>query len=157
LFDSRAYEAIFEASGGIPRRINSLCDRLLLSGFLAGKTEKTEFTVSDVQEVAKEISEEIRTSFSNDSAGVTSIENAEGGLADSRILDISLARLELDSNNAEEAIRVITDLKSGLNDQRIARLERSMTRIERTSAATLTLLQQFVKAIRIRQEKESQS
>src|ERR1035437_8520917 len=39
LFDSEAYVAIFKASGGIPRRINALCDRLLLSGFLVGKNE----------------------------------------------------------------------------------------------------------------------
>jgi putative secretion ATPase (PEP-CTERM system associated) len=58
LFDAGAYEAIFEASGGIPRRINSLCDRLLLSGFLAGRAKETVFTLGDVQRVAKEIDEE---------------------------------------------------------------------------------------------------
>src|SRR5204863_4720111 len=35
LFDSASFEAIHEASGGVPRRINLLCDRLLLAGFLA--------------------------------------------------------------------------------------------------------------------------
>src|SRR5207244_3256309 len=34
-FEPDAYRAVFDASGGIPRRINSVCDRLLLSGFLA--------------------------------------------------------------------------------------------------------------------------
>ena len=36
-FQADAYLKVFEASGGVPRRINSLCDRLLLSGFLDGK------------------------------------------------------------------------------------------------------------------------
>ena len=45
-----------------------------------------------------------------------------------------------------------------MSDQRIVRLERSMIRIERSSAATLTLLQQLVNAIRMeRSEKENQS
>jgi general secretion pathway protein A len=30
-FDAGAFEALFEASGGVPRRINAHCDRLLLS------------------------------------------------------------------------------------------------------------------------------
>ncbi len=33
-FDNRAFELIHEASGGVPRRINMLCNRLLLSAFL---------------------------------------------------------------------------------------------------------------------------
>jgi hypothetical protein len=44
-FEPEAFEAIFKASGGIPRRINSVCDRLLLLGFLAGRTH---LTVEDV-------------------------------------------------------------------------------------------------------------
>jgi len=163
LFDSGAYEAIFEASGGIPRRINALCDRLLLLGFLSGKKD---FVLTDVQEVAKEIMEETqtpvassRTGFRFDGAG-----GVDDHLTDSNILDINLSRLELDSNDAEDATRIIADLKSGLNDQRIVRLERSMIRIERSCAATLTLLQKLVDAIQIKQaekpkrsEKEKQS
>lgn len=154
LFDSEAYAAIFKASGGVPRRINSLCDRLLLSGFLAGKKE---FVLGDVEEVAKEINEETLAPafFAKDNAAVGEAGGAR--LTDSCILDIDLSRLELAANTADEASRVIADLKSGINEQRIVRLERSMIRIERTSAATLTLLQQLVNAVRTRQsEKDSQ-
>ena len=45
-FDDEAYQAIFQVTGGIPRRINSLCDRTLLSGFLA---DKRHFTKEDVE------------------------------------------------------------------------------------------------------------
>lgn len=163
LFDSGAYEAIFEASGGIPRRINALCDRLLLLGFLSGKKE---FVLADVQEVAKEIMEETRSPALTTSGGFRfdTLGTSEDHLTDSNILDINLSRLELDSVAAEDATRVIADLKSGLNDQRIVRLERSMIRIERSCAATLTLLQKLVDAIQVKQtekpkrsEKEKQS
>jgi diacylglycerol kinase family enzyme len=158
LFDAKAYEAIFKASGGIPRRINSHCDRLLLSGFLSGKKKK--FTLADVESVAKEISEETLAPafFNNEKASGSDLVRDGARLTDSGILDIDLSKLELAAGTADEASRAIADLKNGLNDQRIARLERSMIRIERSSAATLTLLQQLVTAVRVRQnEKENPS
>lgn len=54
-FDAEAYQAIHEFTGGIPRRINTLCDRLLLAGFLSGKEV---FSPADVNEVASEIKQE---------------------------------------------------------------------------------------------------
>ena len=51
-----AFEAIFAASAGIPRRINLLCDRVLLSGFLAGKWVISPDTV---KEIAEEIDGEL--------------------------------------------------------------------------------------------------
>ena len=53
---ARGLELIHTASGGIPRRINTLCNRLLLAGFLG---EKHAFGVADVQAIAREISEEL--------------------------------------------------------------------------------------------------
>jgi general secretion pathway protein A len=153
-FDLDAYEVIFKASGGVPRRINSLCDRLLLSGFLAGKKE---FTRSDVDEVAREISDETHAPsfFAKGNTGAE-VGGVGAHLTESALLDIDLSRLELATSTADEASRVIDSLKSNLSDQRIVRLERSMIRLERTSAATLALLQQLVDAVRTRQsEKES--
>ena len=151
LFNMEAYEAIHKASGGIPRRINSLCDRILLSGFLAGKTE---FFLADVEEVAKELNEETLSPavFYRDSVGVKAVDNDVARLTESGILDINLSRLELDSSTADEATRVISELKNGITDQRLVRLERSMIRIERSSAATLALLQQLVNAVRTQQQ-----
>ena len=65
---SEAFEAIFRFSAGTPRRINTLCDRLLLSGFL---NDSHEFTAMDVETVANELSEETFSttrSFSSNSA-----------------------------------------------------------------------------------------
>ena len=154
LFDIDACEAIHKASGGIPRRINSLCDRLLLSGFLAGKKE---FGLAEVEEVAKELNEETLApvAFFNRIANESSIaDSGTSRITDSCILDINLSKLELDASTAEEATRVISELKNGINEQRLVRLERSMIRIERSSAATLTLLQQLVNAVRSRTSEE---
>lgn len=154
LFDLDACEAIYRASGGIPRRINSLCDRLLLSGFLAGKKD---FSLAEVEEVAKELNEETLAPtafFNRDSTGSSVTDTGTSRMTDSCILDINLSKLELDASTANEASRVIADLKNGINEQRLVRLERSMIRIERSSAATLTLLQQLVNAVRARTSEE---
>jgi len=156
LFDDDAYAAIFKASGGVPRRINSLCDRVLLSGFLGGKTE---FNAVDVEEVAKELNEETLAPglVPQDPPGVVESRHYDSRLTDTAILDLNLAKLELDAQAADETMHAISDLKQGINEQRIVRLERSMIRIERSTAATLTLLQQLVNSIRVRQsEKEGQ-
>ena len=55
-FKPAAFDLIHSASGGIPRRINTLCNRLLLAGFLG---EKHEFDVADVQSIVHEIHEEL--------------------------------------------------------------------------------------------------
>jgi putative secretion ATPase (PEP-CTERM system associated) len=57
-FDENAVEAIHNYTGGIPRKINSLCDRLLLMGYL----EKLHnFGVAEVNEVIRDIQQEFDT------------------------------------------------------------------------------------------------
>lgn len=152
-FDVGAFEAIFEASGGVPRRINSLCDRLLLSGYLGGKRE---FTRAEVDEVASEIREETQSGSVTLTANKVAENNASvnnslnSQLVDSNILDIDLSRLNLDGNTADQASRVIAALKIGQADQRMMRLERSLFRLERSNAALLSLLQQLVEAVRVK-------
>ncbi|HEV2220876.1 MAG TPA: XrtA/PEP-CTERM system-associated ATPase [Casimicrobiaceae bacterium] len=55
-FAPAAFDLIHLASGGIPRRINTLCNRLLLAGFLG---EKHAFDVADVQAIVREIRDEL--------------------------------------------------------------------------------------------------
>ncbi len=55
-FDDDAFARIHEFSGGIPRRINQLCNRLLLAGYLA---EKHTISVADVEEVQQELKGEL--------------------------------------------------------------------------------------------------
>ena len=47
-FDAGAYAKIFEYTGGLPRRINMFCDRLLLFGYLEGLHTLTHATVCSV-------------------------------------------------------------------------------------------------------------
>lgn len=47
-FDAGAYTQIFQYTGGLPRRINMFCDRLLLFGYLEGLHALTQTTVSAV-------------------------------------------------------------------------------------------------------------
>lgn len=149
-FDAGAFAAIFEASGGLPRRINAHCDRLLLSGFLNGKTE---FTRADVEEVAREITEETQSGVPIAAGKGTDRESGELNpqLTDSGILDVDLSRFSLDASTADQASRVIADLKSGQAEQRMIRVERGILRLERNNAAVLSLLQQLVDAVRSRQ------
>jgi len=55
-FDADAFEAIFGASGGIPRRVNLVCNRVMLAGYLA---EKHQIGAADVRSVANEIQKEL--------------------------------------------------------------------------------------------------
>lgn len=54
-FSYDAFAAIHQNTGGVPRRINILCDRLLLMGRL---DEKHAFTGKDVAEMAEELRQE---------------------------------------------------------------------------------------------------
>ena len=55
-FTSEAFDRLFDATGGVPRRINTLCDRLLLFGALE---EKHEIGAEEVDLVTEEIAGEV--------------------------------------------------------------------------------------------------
>lgn len=56
-FDDGAHAAIFAYSGGIPRKVNTLMDRVLLMGYLE---ELHGFTEADIQTVTRDIDEEFQ-------------------------------------------------------------------------------------------------
>jgi type II secretory pathway predicted ATPase ExeA len=55
-FTSNGFDRLFDATGGVPRRINTLCDRLLLFGALE---EKHEIGADEVEVVTEEIAGEV--------------------------------------------------------------------------------------------------
>lgn len=55
-FDDAAFDAVHAWTGGLPRRINMLCNRLLLSSFL---DDAEQIDTARVEQVAREIREEI--------------------------------------------------------------------------------------------------
>lgn len=107
-FQPDAFQAIYDFSGGMPRRINTLCDRLMLSGFLAGKAG---FGRADVEEVTKELTEEtgvVAAISANpepgNSGGLNGLVAAGSGFAaQAALLEARIARLE----------REVAQLKAG--------------------------------------------
>jgi len=98
-FQPDAFQAIYEFTAGVPRRINTLCDRLMLSGFLAGKEG---FVRSDVEEVTKDLEEEAgagaatpseEPGMSSEGAHASGTSGA-GFAAQASLLEARLARLE---------------------------------------------------------------
>ena len=89
-----AMTAIFQHTGGIPRRINVLTDRLLLAAYLA---EKRTLSMADVEAVAREMGDEI--AGSEEPAAVAPMagnENADAGRGAAARAPVALdmARLE---------------------------------------------------------------
>jgi len=55
-FESEAFSKIYESTGGLPRKINQLCNRLLLSSYLS---EKHLLDVANVEATVAEIHSEL--------------------------------------------------------------------------------------------------
>ena len=163
-FHGDALEAVFKASNGIPRRINALCDRLLLSGYL---NEKREFSAADVEEVAREILEETEgrnvpampmgvtppaTSQATESAAVG---GADLGAELAKVLATlaptspkngrsrkkhQAALTFAGGNHGVDMQQLLGALNAGQFNERLARIERTMHQLELINAATLALL-----------------
>src|SRR6218665_874386 len=139
-FEPDAFPAIFKASQGIPPRINSLCDRLLLLGFMAGKTH---LALADVHEVLRDIAQEAETP---QKAGAAGLDTGAGKLSELGGLDAS--RLKLDAGDADSLSGELSALGQEQMGDRLQRLERSLMRLEKINLQTLGLLQKLVEAIK---------
>ena len=146
-FDDAAYDAVFTASSGIPRRINAICDRLLLMGFLSSKKA---FTSTDVEEVAAEINQgAVGVARNGGKAQLMSPSaiDAEFGKAD--LGDLSLSEVD-----ADEAGQMIQALSARGFAERMIRIERTMLRLERSNTMLLQILQRLVDAARAPPERK---
>jgi putative secretion ATPase (PEP-CTERM system associated) len=162
-FQAECFQVIYHATGGIPRRINALCDRLLLSGFIGSKTA---FGRNDVDEVAREIREENFSGPSDYGAEATRasvpaparaetpeprLQTAQEVLAgivpprsgSQSAFAIDPERVNLESGVAAEVARIIANMQTTNVEERLVRLERQ-------AGATLKLLQQVVDAVKAR-------
>jgi len=142
-FQPEAYEGIFKASGGIPRRINAVCDRLLLSGYLAGQHE---FARNDVEMVAREMHDETVDTLSASGAGSAPATDATP-IADplklpaSRRQSADVSRMQFEAKSVDEASRLLAKIQSDPIDERL-------TRLERRADTIVALLQQLLDAVR---------
>lgn len=131
-FSAGAIEGIFKETNGIPRRINFVCDRLLLYGFLS---EKTQLEGDDVSEIVREIAEE------NVPLPLTSKSGFEQQLNPA----ISqLEKLGLDVGLTDALTNQIDRLGFEQYDARMRRLEGSVLRLERINLEILSMLKKVI-------------
>lgn len=137
-----AYDAIFAFTSGIPRRVNLVCNRLLLAGFL---NEKHVLDADDVDMVAKELREELgivgrpdRTADEEDEqprrGGAPAIRSAD---EQTDLDESSTAREELDH-------RARSDRYGGLEP---TDLQVRVSRLEKTLARVLGMFRRVVRVI----------
>lgn len=135
-FDPDVFPVLHQASQGIPRRINSLCDRLLLLGFMAGKAHLGK---DDIDEVLRDIAQESETPAKTLASPAALNGHAHGPL--------DLGRLRLGVEEAEALGGEIAALGQDQQLGQLQRLEHSLIRLERINLQTLGLLQRLVDAV----------
>ena len=143
-FDAAAFDEIFNVSGGIPRRINSVCDRLLLLGFLENKDT---LTAADVSEVAREIHEEsgpaqksIFPTYLNSLP-----QNEDVGFNAAQIFNSK--KFNLNENLDISIVGKINEIETAQQENRFDRLEQSMLRLERVNSEMLSFFKEIFKPI----------
>ncbi len=145
-FEPAVFDEMHKASGGIPRRINGLADRLLLAGFLA---ERTNLTAADLAEVVREVNAENdvpQRKATTAPVNQTGEPLMPGGLAGA-VLDLDLSSVNLAPEKAEDMSRQLAQLTAEQRGDQLQRLERSLLRLERTNLQTLALLQKLVESL----------
>ncbi|ABM62285.1 XrtA/PEP-CTERM system-associated ATPase [Halorhodospira halophila] len=128
-FSEGAWQRIYDYTQGTPRRINTLCDRLLLMGYLE---ECHEFTVREVQSVIDEVEADLGEADNGDAAPSSPSEqdpeNAREGLGtDRQTLEQRLQRIErylgFTYKRVQQLVNVQREDQERLN-QRLERVER---------------------------------
>ncbi len=152
-FEAGVFEAVRAASGGIPRRINAICDRLLLAGFLSGRSH---LAAADVAEVVREFEEENTVPQRSAAPAVPAAASAPGapgvepampgGLAGA-VLDLDLGDAALDADAARGAQQQLVQLAAAPRGDPHQRREKRLQRQERSNLQVQALLQQLVSAL----------
>jgi general secretion pathway protein A len=140
-FDEDVFEAVHKASNGIPRRINALCDRLLLMGFLC---DRSHLTASDVGEVVREFSQEAEVP----NGAVSLDRGTHSPIAVAPELELmDLGAMQLDPATARGLTQQLDAMGADHQLDQLRRLERSMMRLERVNLQTLSMLKKLVSAV----------
>jgi general secretion pathway protein A len=136
-FSVEAIESIFNSSGGIPRRINSVCDRLLLLGFLESKDN---FDENDVKTVSREILEE--------SGHVSNEKNSSHDSFNEKLsANYGNGNLSEFSDAINFSLKKIDEIEILNLNEKIIRLEKSMHRLEINSVEALSVLKNILHSI----------
>ncbi|RPF70194.1 XrtA/PEP-CTERM system-associated ATPase [Aurantiacibacter spongiae] len=154
-FDQRVYSELYEASGGIPRRVNQIANRLMLLGAVE---ERSRIDAAMLQNVLAEMDAErafpeaapaplpdARIEFEPVKAMPTTPrvdhEMFESALAerDAQIAELQQAVVELSTQAEDAAARIVTPEIETLREQ-MARIEARCTEQEQTIRHTITML-----------------
>lgn len=130
--DDEAYHCIYRYSGGIPRRINSVCDRLLLAAYLS---DSHRINATDAEAVVTELVEEFKSSASRQPA------NGSARSAPVFSGDVDATRLSVSPELADSVANMAAGFDARRIEVRLAGLEASMS-------ATLNVLNQLLQAVR---------
>lgn len=126
-FEAGAFNAVYGHTGGIPRTINTLCDRLLLAAYLG---ESHVVTEAQVREVIAELAEEFASPRAR---GVPAAAVPAEALA--------VERLRVSPELAGQ----VAGMAGGYDLQRI---EARLAGLEQSVSATLNVLNQLLQAVR---------
>lgn len=144
-FHPAAFDAIFASSGGIPRRINMICDRLLLLGYLGNRDT---FGGDEVREVVLEIQAEAAVPTNKITVEKTSwSDSVINDLKSSGLIDVDLDKLHLTPGLSASMVGQLDSLGGEQFDARLRRLEGSVLRLERINLETLVMLKKLVSAV----------
>jgi general secretion pathway protein A len=173
-FDQRVFAEIYTASGGVPRRINQIANRLLLLGAV---DKRTRIDAAMLGQVLSELTEDGTLSLSRVAGKTASQKDApampqaarndvqtfvqaapsdpaamariEGALAerDAQITELQQAVLEL-ANASETQAAPSGELNGSAHElgERLAALESRMIEQDRTIRHTLTMLIEWIEA-----------
>lgn len=157
-FEPGAFEAIFRVTDGIPRRINSLCDRLLLSGFLE---DKRSFDVQDVELIAQEFLAETSASHAKHDLSIATTAD------DSTVIDDNVVRaatfqsdyqqIEAEYKHAGTLSPDTTVSRLHHIEQGLIRLETSMLRVERSNQAAMNMFRGLVEWVKLHEPDQTKT
>ena len=106
LFTGEALAAVHRHSGGVPRRINTLCSRILLFGFLEGLHQ---IDLATVDQVAEDLFQELGATASAPIVSAQPPAEAAPGALPAGV-ESRLAALEASVNKHEKAIKQVIDM-----------------------------------------------
>jgi putative secretion ATPase (PEP-CTERM system associated) len=103
--DAAVFEAIYAATGGVPRKINTLCNRLLLAGYLG---EKHKLVRADADAVAGEIRDEAGVDIPPVAEAGVSLQ--EVGRSESVVRPFAVSAINARLDRLEKSINQVLEL-----------------------------------------------
>lgn len=148
-FDVDIFDGIYRFTAGIPRRVNTLMDRVLLQGFLS---DKTHIDIELVNEIIHEVQSEMNVPPKVYHPLESPLRSATRGPFSRG--DSELSALHLDDELVSSVSSNLSHITAEQLSAHLLRLERSVLRQERVNLEILMNLQKLVAAAR-RQDTDS--